>query len=85
MPDTGETLLWAKYVNGGYLVNCWVFNWSSAPFDCLTLPDDQKETIMAVTETRTSGDPDSEFDGIVEGNGVASLFFGSTDTLIVVV
>lgn len=53
-------------------------NWSSVPFDCLTLPDEQRETIMAVTETGTSGDPGPEFGDIVEGRGVASLFFCST-------
>ncbi|PMD60205.1 P-loop containing nucleoside triphosphate hydrolase protein [Hyaloscypha bicolor E] len=43
--------------------------WSSAPFDCLTLPDEQKETIMAVTETEASRDPDHEFDDFVNGKG----------------
>jgi len=39
--------------------------WSSAPFDGLALPDDQTETILAVTDT----EQDSGFDDIVEGKG----------------
>lgn len=43
--------------------------WSSVPFDCLTLPNEQKETIIAVTETRTSRNQDPEFDDFVDGKG----------------
>ncbi|XTI91278.1 hypothetical protein V2W45_1459734 [Cenococcum geophilum] len=49
--------------------------WSSAPFDCLTLPDEQRETIMAVTETETSHDPGHEFDDFVDGKGRGVIFF----------
>lgn len=52
--------------------------WSSAPFDCLTLPDEQRETIMAVTETETSHDPGHEFDDFVDGKGRGVIFFCST-------
>jgi hypothetical protein len=43
--------------------------WSSSPFDCLTVPDNQRETIMAIAEARTSREPASEFDDIVDGKG----------------
>ena len=39
--------------------------WSSVPFDGLTMPDEQRETIMALTDIEL----DSEFDDIVEGKG----------------
>lgn len=39
--------------------------WSSMPFDSLTMPIEQRETIMALTDTKL----DSEFDNIVEGKG----------------
>jgi hypothetical protein len=38
-------------------------------FDSLTLPDEQRETIMAVTETGTSPNSDPEFDDFVDGKG----------------
>jgi hypothetical protein len=41
--------------------------WSSEPFNCLTLPDEQRETIMAVTAT--SPNSDGEFDDFVNGKG----------------
>ena len=56
--------------------------WSSAPFDCLTLPHDQRETIMAVTETSGGGGP--EFDDIVEGKGRGIIVLLQYDTQIVV-
>jgi len=58
--------------------------WSSAPFDCLTLPDEQRETIMAVTETETSHDPDHEFDDFVNRKGRGVIVLLQYDTPIVV-
>ncbi len=58
--------------------------WSSVPFDCLTLPDEQRETIMAVTETQTSGDPDPEFEDFVDGKGRGIIVLLQYDTPIVV-
>ncbi len=43
--------------------------WSSSPFDGLTLPDKQRETIMALTDA----DPDSGFDDIVKGKGRGTI------------
>lgn len=43
--------------------------WSSAPFDGLALPDEQRETVMALTDTK----PDAEFDDIVKGKGLGIL------------
>jgi hypothetical protein len=46
--------------------------WSSEPFECLVIPDAQKEVIMALVEAR-SGCADREsnftFDDFVEGKG----------------
>lgn len=39
------------------------------PFDCLTLPDEQRETIMAVTETESRSNSDPEFDDFIDGKG----------------
>jgi hypothetical protein len=41
--------------------------WSLMPFDYLTLPDEQKETIMAITET--SCNLNSEFNNIIVRKG----------------
>lgn len=43
--------------------------WSSLPFDCLTIPDEQKEVIIALAETRLGLVPSVPFDDIVEGKG----------------
>lgn len=58
--------------------------WSSVPFDCLTLPDEQRETIMAVTETRTSRNQDPEFDDFVDGKGRGIIVLLQYDTPVVV-
>jgi hypothetical protein len=58
--------------------------WFSAPFDCLTLSDKQRETIMAVIETETSYDPDYEFDDFVNGKGRGVIVLLQYDTPIVV-
>jgi len=58
--------------------------WSSVPFDCLTLPDEQRETIMAVTETGTSPNSDPEFDDFVDGKGRGIIVLLQCDTPIVV-
>ena len=54
------------------------------PFDCLTLPDEQRETIMAVTETRTSRNQDPEFDDFVDGKGRGIIVLLQYDTPVVV-
>ena len=49
--------------------------WSSLPFDCLTISNEQKEVIMALAEARAKSDAeadaeaDEEFDDFVEGKG----------------
>ena len=50
------------------------------PFDGLALPDEQRETIMALTDT----DLNSEFDDIVEGKGRGVVILLQYDTSIVV-
>ena len=47
--------------------------WSSEPFNCLTLPDEQRETIMAVIATTPNSD--GEFDDFVnrKGRGIIVL------------
>lgn len=43
--------------------------WSSSPFDCLTIPDEQKEVIIALAETRLGLVPSVPFDDFVAGKG----------------
>lgn len=43
--------------------------WSSTPYDCLTLPMEQKETIIALAEARTNLANGFEFDDFVAGKG----------------
>lgn len=43
--------------------------WSSAPFDGLALPKEQRETIMAVAETVSDG----EFDDVIDGKGRGTI------------
>jgi len=54
--------------------------WSSVPFDGLTMPDEQRETIMALTDIEL----DSEFDDIVEGKGRGIIILLQYDTSIIV-
>jgi hypothetical protein len=56
--------------------------WSSEPFNCLTLPDRQRETIMAVTAT--SPNLDGEFDDFVNGKGRGIIVLLQYDTPIVI-
>lgn len=43
--------------------------WSSSPFDCLTIPAEQKEVIIALAETRLGLVPGVPFDDFVPGKG----------------
>lgn len=43
--------------------------WSSTPFDCLTIPAEQKEVIVALAETRLGVAPGVPFDDFVAGKG----------------
>lgn len=43
--------------------------WSSTPFDCLTIPDEQKEVIIALAETRLGLVPSVPVDDFVTGKG----------------
>jgi hypothetical protein len=43
--------------------------WSSLPFNCLTISDEQREVIMALAEAHTSRVPGATFDDFVEGKG----------------
>ena len=43
--------------------------WSSSPFDCLTIPDEQKEVIVALAETRLGLVPSVPFNNFVAGKG----------------
>jgi hypothetical protein len=51
------------------------------PFDSLTLPDEQRETIMAVTETRNCNQ-DPEFNDVVDGKGRGIIVLLQYDMLI---
>ena len=50
------------------------------PFDGLALPDEQRETIMALTDTEL----DSEFDDIVKGKGRGIIILLQYDTSTIV-
>lgn len=43
--------------------------WSSTPFDCLTIPNEQEEAVMALLETKTRQVPGFGFDDFVAGKG----------------
>jgi len=43
--------------------------WCSTPFDCLTIPDEQKEVIIALAETRLGLVASVPFDDFVTGKG----------------
>jgi hypothetical protein len=48
--------------------------WSSLPFNCLTIPDEQREAVLALAEARALVEADAEspgvaFDDFVEGKG----------------
>ena len=43
--------------------------WSSLPFDCLTISDEQREVIVALAEAHTIRVPGATFDDFVEGKG----------------
>ena len=43
--------------------------WSSSPLDCLTIPNEQKEVIIALAETRLDLLPSVPFDDFVAGKG----------------
>jgi hypothetical protein len=43
--------------------------WSSLPFNCLTISDEQREVIMALAEAHISQVPGATFDDFVEGEG----------------
>jgi hypothetical protein len=43
--------------------------WSSRPFDCLEIPDKDKEIIIALAESRTGQLPKNTFDDFVTGKG----------------
>ena len=43
--------------------------WCSTPFNCLTIPDEQKETIIALAETRLGVVSSVPFDDFVTGKG----------------
>ena len=44
-------------------------DWSSSPFDCLTIPNEQKEVIIALAEIRLGLVPSIPFDDFVAGKG----------------
>jgi hypothetical protein len=43
--------------------------WSSIPFDCLTIPDEEKDIIMALAEAHTNQLPGVTFDDFISGKG----------------
>jgi hypothetical protein len=43
--------------------------WSLSPFDCLTIPNEDKEIIIALVKSWTARVPDSMFDDLVTGKG----------------
>lgn len=43
--------------------------WSSTPFDYLIIPDNQKEVVIALAETRLGLVPSVPFDDFVTGRG----------------
>jgi hypothetical protein len=52
--------------------------WSSALFDGLALPPEQKDLGVAIAEARVVASSDNRFDDIVEGKGQGLLQFRST-------
>jgi hypothetical protein len=44
-------------------------DWSSAPFDSLALPAEQKNLVKALAEARMASGSDYVFDDVVEGKG----------------
>lgn len=43
--------------------------WSSTPFDCLTIPKEQKDAVMALAEARTNSATEHGFDDFIAGKG----------------
>jgi hypothetical protein len=43
--------------------------WSSAPFDCLAIPEEQKKMVLALAGARLEKDADIAFDDFVVGKG----------------
>jgi Cdc6-like AAA superfamily ATPase len=43
--------------------------WSSAPFDCLAIPEEQKKIVLALARARLEKDADIAFDDFVAGKG----------------
>ena len=41
--------------------------WSLSPFDCLTIPDEDKEIIVALAVSQTARVPETMFDDFVTG------------------
>lgn len=59
--------------------------WSSAPFDCLTIPKEQKEVIVALAEARTNSENGFEFDDVIAGKGrglIALLQYDSQNSFL---
>jgi hypothetical protein len=44
-------------------------SWSSDPFDCLEIPSQYKEIILALVSARMNRDEDKVFDDFVAGKG----------------
>jgi hypothetical protein len=43
--------------------------WNTLSFDCLVMPDSQKEMILALAETHMGRLPTLPFDDVIEGKG----------------
>lgn len=43
--------------------------WDTLSFDCLVMPDEQKEMVLALAETHMGKVPTLPFDDVVEGKG----------------
>jgi hypothetical protein len=63
------------YVVKFAVANIKKISWSSEPFDCLTLPKEQRDTIIAITATKTSPNSNPEFNNFVnrKGRGIIVL------------
>ncbi|KAH6692795.1 hypothetical protein BKA61DRAFT_499673 [Leptodontidium sp. MPI-SDFR-AT-0119] len=57
--------LWAEFA----VADIKEIQWSSTPFDCLTIPNEQEEAVMALLETKTRQVPGFGFDDFVAGKG----------------
>lgn len=55
-----------------YIGSVGEITWKNGAFDSLVLPNDQKELILALTESQVANK--EAFDDVIQGKGIPSLF-----------